>query len=72
MQREKAVDSKRKIYSYNALKGIGAVGILFSHMSYLSDAVNPFWRIVYDHFMRFGSRCSSLFFVISGFLMAYT
>lgn len=72
LQREKAVDSKRKIYSYNALKGIGAVGILFSHMSYLSDAVNPFWRIVYDHFMRFGSRCSSLFFVISGFLMAYT
>lgn len=66
------MNSKRKIFSYNALKGIGAFGILFSHMSYLSEGKNPFWSWFYEHFMRYGSRCSSLFFVISGFFLAYT
>lgn len=62
----------RRIDSYNALRGICALGILFSHMSYLAAASNPFWRLLYDHFMRFGSRCCSFFFIMSGFLLAYT
>lgn len=63
---------KGKIDSYNALRGICALGILFSHMSYLSNASNPFWKFLYDHFMRYGSRCCSFFFILSGFLLAYT
>lgn len=66
------MNSRRKIFSYNALKGIGAMGILFSYMSYLAEGENIFWRSFYDYFMRYGSRCSSLFFVISGFFLAYT
>lgn len=63
---------KRQIDAYNTFRGICAIGILFSHMSYLGDAVNPFWRTVYTHFMRFGSRCTSFFFIVSGFLLVYT
>lgn len=63
---------KRRIGSYNALRGVCALGILFSHMSYLSVADNPFWKFIYDHFMRFGSHCCSFFFIMSGFLLAYT
>lgn len=65
-------DRKRQIDSYNAFRGICAVGILFSHMFYLSNASNPFWKYLYDHFMRYGSRCTSFFFIMSGFLLAYT
>lgn len=63
---------KEKIYSYNALKGIGALFILFSHMSYLSDSKNPFWYIIWKNFMQYGSRFTTLFFLISGFFLAYT
>ncbi|MCQ4022559.1 MULTISPECIES: acyltransferase [unclassified Ruminococcus] len=66
------IEKKRQIKSYNAFRGICALGILFSHMSYLSDASNPFWATFYDHFMKYGSRCTSFFFIMSGFLLAYT
>lgn len=53
------MDNRRKqISSYNALRGICAVGILFSHMSYLGKGVNPFWSSLYVHFMKYGSRCT--------------
>ena len=65
--------SKRgRIASYNALKGLGAVGILFSHMSYLGAAENPFWWNFHHYFMRYGAVCSSFFFLCSGFLLHYT
>lgn len=63
---------KRQINSYNTLRGICAVGILFSHMSYLGKSVNPFWSNLYLHFMKYGSRCTSFFFIMSGFLVAYS
>lgn len=63
---------KRQIDSYNAFRGICAVGILFSHMSYLLKSDNSFWYFFYDHFMRYGSRCTTFFFIMSGFLLAYT
>lgn len=63
---------KRQINSYNALRGICAVGILFSHMSYLGQSTNPIWSSLYIHFMKYGSRCTSFFFIMSGFLVAYT
>ncbi|MGN0498286.1 MAG: acyltransferase family protein [Acutalibacteraceae bacterium] len=66
------LEKKRQIKSYNAFRGICALGILFSHMSYLSDAANPFWASFYDNFMKYGSRCTSFFFIMSGFLLAYT
>lgn len=62
----------KKIRSYEALRGLCALGILFSHMSYLATADNPFWRAAWQGFMRFGSACSSFFFVLSGFLAHYT
>lgn len=65
-------EQKRQIHSYNALRGICAVGILFSHMSYLGKGVNPFWSYLYLDFMKYGSRCTSFFFILSGFLAAYT
>lgn len=65
-------NKKEKIYSYNAFKGIGALFILFSHMSYLSEAVNPFWNLFWKNFMQYGSRFTTLFFMISGFFLAYT
>lgn len=69
---DKCIQKKMKIDSYNSFRGICALGILFSHMSYLSAADNIFWKLLYDHFMQFGSRCSSFFFIMSGFLLAYT
>lgn len=69
---DKCIEKKQKIDAYNAFRGICAFGILFSHMSYLSDANNIFWKLLYDHFMQFGSCCSSFFFIMSGFLLAYT
>lgn len=63
---------KEKIYSYNAFKGIGSIFILFSHMAYLSDAVNPFWHSFWENFMRYGYVFTTLFFIISGFFLAYT
>lgn len=64
--------SRGKIYSYEALRGMCAIGILFSHMSYLAAADSPFWSAVWQGFMRFGGSCSSFFFVLSGFLAHYT
>lgn len=46
---------KEHIKTYNALKGIGVLGILFSHMSFLSDAQNSFWSVVYKVFMSKGA-----------------
>lgn len=61
-----------RILSFNAIKGLGSIGILFSHMAYLNDAVNPFWRNLYIYFMSKGGMCSTLFVLFSGFFMSYT
>lgn len=63
---------KRNIVSYNALRGLCAVGIFCHHNSYLADALNPFWQGIYNCFLKYGSRCTSFFFIMSGFLLAYT
>ncbi len=64
----------RKTYnkSYNAIRGFAAVGIFLSHMSYLKGSDVPFWRALYNLFFRHGSSCSSLFYIMSGFLAVYT
>ncbi len=63
--------NKEKIPTYNALKGIGSIGILFSHMAYLKDAANPFWMNFYKVFMSKGAICSTLFVLSSGFFLDY-
>lgn len=63
---------KRKIQSYNALRGLCALGIFFSHMSYLGESNNNFWRYIYEYFMRHGSVCTTFFYISSGFLACYT
>ena len=77
MEQEKLVSHevaqpRSRIKSYEAWRGIAAVMILFSHMSYLSEAVNPFWNRLWNHFMCYGSYVCSFFFLCSGFLLAYT
>ncbi|KXB48328.1 acyltransferase [Tissierellia bacterium KA00581] len=64
--------NNKKIYSYNAFKGIGSLFILFSHMSYLSKSKSNFCYNVWKYIMQFGSVFTTLFFLISGFLLAYT
>lgn len=61
----------KEITTYNALRGIGSIGILFSHMTYMADSVNPFYSGFYKYFMRYGSACSSFFFICSGFFLNY-
>lgn len=63
---------RQRIDTYDAWRGIAALMILFSHMSYLSAAVNPFWKGFYAHFMRYGGSASSFFFLCSGFFLCYT
>lgn len=63
---------KDRIDTYNALRGLCAVGILFSHMSYLSNAVNPFWHTFHQYFMSKGAICTTFFFICSGFFLNYT
>lgn len=63
---------RERIGTYNAWRGIAAVMIVFSHMSYLADAVNPFWSYLWYHFMHNGGICSSFFFLLSGFFLNYT
>ena len=63
---------RQKITNYNALRGICAIGILFSHMSYLSDAANPFWHTFNKYFMSKGAICTTFFFICSGFFLNYT
>lgn len=63
---------REQITTYNAWRGIAAVMILFSHMSYLADAVNPFWHGFWTHFMHNGGICSSFFFIVSGFFLDYS
>lgn len=65
-------NQRRRLVSYNALRGICAIGILLSHMSYLGGATSKFWSDLYFHFFKYGSRCTSFFFIMSGFLVAYT
>ena len=60
-----------RIKSYEAWRGIAAVMILFSHMSYLGDAASPFWKAAWGHFMRYGSVACSFFFLSSGFFLHY-
>ena len=77
MEQEKLVSQavaqpRSRIKSYEAWRGIAAVMILFSHMSYLSEAVNPFWNRLWNHFMCYGSYVCSFFFLCSGFFLAYT
>lgn len=62
---------REQIATYNALKGIGAVGIVFSHMAYLGDAANPFWKGFYSVFMSKGAICTTLFVLCSGFFLDY-
>ena len=61
-----------RIITYNAIKGLGAVGILFSHMSYLAEGQNPFWRSFYNVFMSKGAVCTTLFVLCSGFFLNYS
>lgn len=63
---------KRHNLSYNALRGMAALGIFFSHMSYLKEAQMPLWSNLYEYFMRHGSVYSSFFYTLSGFLAVYT
>ncbi len=62
---------REKIATYNAWKGIGSVGILFSHMSYLREAANPFWKNFYSVFMSKGAICCTLFVLFSGYFLDY-
>lgn len=66
------MNRKQAILSYNALRGLCALGIFFHHNSYLAASYNPFWRGLYESFLQYGSRCTSFFFILSGFLLAYT
>lgn len=63
---------KKAIVSYNALRGLCALGIFFHHNSYLAASDNLFWQGFYQEFLQYGSRCTSFFFILSGFLLAYT
>ncbi len=63
---------KERIDTYNAWRGICAIGILFSHMSYLSSSTNPFWHSFHQLFMRHGAICTSFFFICSGFFLHYS
>lgn len=63
---------RKKNLSYNALRGIAALGIFFSHMSYLKASDTQFWSGLYTFFMRHGSVCCSVFYILSGFLAVYT
>lgn len=63
--------SNKKINTYNALKGIGAIGILFSHMSYLENSNNQFWKCFWAFFMSKCAVFTSFFFICSGFFLDY-
>lgn len=63
---------RERIITYNALRGIAAVMILFSHMSYLKDAVNPFWNGAWAHYMHGCAVVTTFFFLTSGFFLNYT
>ena len=62
---------REQITSYHALKGIGALGILFSHMSYLGASASPFWKSLYLYFMKRGAVFTTLFVLFSGFFLDY-
>ena len=66
------MQKRQQIPTYNALKGLGAIGILASHMSYLSDSTNLFWKIAYEVFLSKGAICTTLFVLFSGFFLCYT
>ena len=72
VNRESCYQRRKNIASYNALRGICALGIFCHHNSYLAEASNPFWQQLYNYFLKYGSRCTSFFFLMSGFLLAYT
>ena len=63
---------KERIATYNAFRGIAAVMILFSHMAYLAEATNPFWKHLWSYFMNHGSLATTFFFLCSGFFLSYT
>ncbi|MBR3629022.1 MAG: acyltransferase [Oscillospiraceae bacterium] len=63
---------REQIVTYNAWRGICAIGILFSHMYYVADSANPFWHEFHRLFMSKGAICSSFFFLCSGFFLNYT
>lgn len=63
---------REQITTYNAWRGIAALMILFSHMSYLADAVNPFWHGFWSHFMHNGGIACSFFFLTSGYFLNYS
>lgn len=65
--------TRRYIPTYNALKGIASIGIVLSHMSYLSMAGDgTFLSALYNNFFGLLSSFCTFFFVCSGFLAFYT
>ena len=64
--------ARQKIKSYNAIKGICAIAILFSHMVFLSSANSSVLKIVYDRFLGQGALCTTMFVLLSGFFVEYT
>ena len=63
---------KEKIVTYDALRGIASICILFSHMKYLADATNSFWHTFYTVFMSKCAIATTFFFLCSGFFLDYT
>lgn len=63
---------RERIVTYNGLRGIASLAILFSHMSYLDKADNVFWHGFWKLFMSKGAVCTTFFFLCSGFFLNYT
>lgn len=72
MTKPEQTPRREKIAAYDAFRGFCAVGIFCSHMSWLAASENAFWHSAWQYFMRYGSQCTTFFFVLSGFLLCYT
>lgn len=62
----------RRNLSFNALRGFAALGILFLHLKFLSETADPVWGFIYNWIFILGAKSASFFFILSGFMLAYT
>lgn len=71
MMTDKTVAVQRHKNAFNAIRGMGALFIMFSHMSFMAASDNSVCVNIYKYFMQHGYVWTSFFYICAGFFASY-
>ncbi|MDQ2730490.1 MAG: acyltransferase [Armatimonadota bacterium] len=75
MKPELPKELKKRLHFIDALRGFAAIAVLFHHLYHNTELKGPLCSIFpsfLDHLLTLGARGVQVFFVISGFVIAYS